>query len=115
MDFFDHTGGQRVRDPKVRRKFFRQLCLCLQQIHQMGKIHRDIKRENFLIKLPEPCMICVSPSSTHEAAVPPPAAKKCPHMADDLQLKITDFGYILGVTHHFWPITSGPSLLTHHF
>lgn len=118
VDFFDLTGGRRVKDPILRRKYFRQMCLCVQQLHHLGKIHRDLKRENFISALPEPCPICfptalssrslfapaVPTSPTPTAATPAAAAvaaavatlgigEKCPHRSEEeVQLKLTDFG-----------------------
>jgi hypothetical protein len=34
-DFFDLTNGRRVRDPLLRRDYFRQMCLCTLQLHQV--------------------------------------------------------------------------------
>ena len=47
-DFFDLTNGRRVRDPLLRRDYFRQMCLCTLQLHQVrmqGERDRERRRE----------------------------------------------------------------------
>jgi serine/threonine protein kinase len=35
VDFFDLTNGRRLRDPLLRRDYFRQMCICTQQLHKV--------------------------------------------------------------------------------
>ena len=119
-DFFEFTNGSRVRNPTLRKKYFRQMCLCLLQVHLEGLAHRDIKRENFLTFIPDPCPFCrqeveecskesqfflhtfwndtkqfftdMDFSGNHKRGACPHKQKKIDALDDEVQLKLTDFG-----------------------